>query len=255
VTDESIRSWADTPYARVYYAIAERMGADFGDVAFLGSWLKLLLGADAAYPLPAPLPRWLDDAMLDRLVASGLIRLVGAESYTVAGLTRERADRDAGRAVGGRVRAATAERNPDGTFASNEASNAPASTSNDQQQASKGGPASTSDPARDETSKRRARAEETGATNPGRQVTSSASTSPSGADPVATDAVAPSRPRSGHAPSKKRTNGHDEDAERHRRSAVDGIARGEIHGVAAEKAMLDYGIPDDEIAARRAALS
>src|SRR5688500_18927240 len=99
------RSWADAPYTRVYHSIAERLGDGWDDVAVVGAWATLTVAADAAYPLPAPLPRWLSDELLARLLESGLLRLVGPSSYTIAGLAKERTAQRAGRAIGGRARA------------------------------------------------------------------------------------------------------------------------------------------------------
>jgi hypothetical protein len=98
------RSWADTEYSRIYHVVVKRMGVDYDDVAFVGSWTKLLMAADAAYPTQAPLPRWLGDEMLERLIRSGLVRRVGTEAYAIAGMEKERASRNGGRRAGGLAR-------------------------------------------------------------------------------------------------------------------------------------------------------
>jgi hypothetical protein len=111
------RSWADSEYSRIYHAIVKRMGADYDDDAFVGSWTKLLLSADALYPTPTPLPRWLSDEMLERLLRSGLVRRVGAGGYAMAGLDKERASRDGGRRAGGLARVEKSnERDEHGRF-------------------------------------------------------------------------------------------------------------------------------------------
>jgi hypothetical protein len=107
MSDEE-RPWIDAPYTRVYHTISNRMGEDWQDDAFLAAWLRLLVLADRLYPTVPPLPRWLDDAILDRLVAAELIRRVGPDGYEVAGLEKERAAQRLGKRAGGLARAAQA---------------------------------------------------------------------------------------------------------------------------------------------------
>lgn len=132
------RSWADAPYTRIYHSIAERMGDRWDDVAFVGAWTKLTVAADATYPLAAPLPRWLPDAMLESLLESGLVRLVGPSSYTIAGLAKERTAQRGGRAIGGRERERQATRDGAGRFLpslpSNDSSNGPSKPPSSAQQ-------------------------------------------------------------------------------------------------------------------------
>lgn len=83
------------PYVRVYYSIkadAKFVGI-YRDDRALGCWLRLLLTADASHPAPAEFPMGTDMETVDRLVAAGLVDLVGDGCYTIHGLHAERSKR------------------------------------------------------------------------------------------------------------------------------------------------------------------
>lgn len=83
------------PYVRVYASVVDdpKFEGIYSDPAAFGSWVKLLLLADGAWPAPAPLPRWISDEILERLVASGLIDLFKDDHFKVHGLDAERQGR------------------------------------------------------------------------------------------------------------------------------------------------------------------
>lgn len=87
-------------YCRVYHSIIT--DAKFADVYTddrrLALWLRLLIGADQAWPTPAVLPRSANDAALRHLVDVGLVERVGRDHYRICGMDAERnARRTAGR--------------------------------------------------------------------------------------------------------------------------------------------------------------
>jgi hypothetical protein len=89
-------------YVRVYYAIIDdpRFAEVYARPARLGTWLQLLLGADAIWPASAPLPRVSSEA-LRTLVDAGIVELVGAGHYRIHGLDAERGRRSEVGRVGG----------------------------------------------------------------------------------------------------------------------------------------------------------
>ena len=102
------------PYVRVYYSIkadAKFVGI-YRDDRALGCWLRLLLTADASHPAPAEFPMGTDMETVERLVAAGLVDLVGDGCYTIHGLENERSKRstDARTAAKARWSDATAMR-------------------------------------------------------------------------------------------------------------------------------------------------
>jgi hypothetical protein len=82
-------------YVRVYHTILddERFREVYDDDHALALWLRLLLLADAIWPMPAHLPHGHRRAALARLVKAGLIELVDGGRYRVHGLDAERARR------------------------------------------------------------------------------------------------------------------------------------------------------------------
>lgn len=92
-------------YARVYWSIFDdpRFETIIDNERHLGTWLKLLLVADMAWPVPAylpPVPR----ASLKALAAAGLIELRSGSRYIVHGLDSERERRSASASVGASAR-------------------------------------------------------------------------------------------------------------------------------------------------------
>lgn len=79
-------------YVRVYHTIVDdpRFADVFHNPARLGTWLQLLLLADALYPASAPLPPYVNRAAVKVLVECGLIELAEHGQYRVHGLARER---------------------------------------------------------------------------------------------------------------------------------------------------------------------
>jgi hypothetical protein len=82
-------------FVRVYHSILddERFREVYDDDHALALWLRLLLLADAIWPMPAHLPHGHRRAALARLVKAGLIELVDGGRYRVHGLDGERARR------------------------------------------------------------------------------------------------------------------------------------------------------------------
>ena len=93
------------PYARLWHDLGDQLGDLWDDLAVVGAHTKLLVYADAAWPLEPELPRWLPDDLLDRLVAQGAVVRVGTTRYAVTALAAERS----GRAKGGVKRAELAD--------------------------------------------------------------------------------------------------------------------------------------------------
>lgn len=82
-------------YVRVYYSIIgdERFAAVYHDGRHLGTWLQLLLVADAMYPADAPIPAYVHRPSFRILVGAGLIEERPHQHYRVHGLASERGKR------------------------------------------------------------------------------------------------------------------------------------------------------------------
>ncbi len=82
-------------YVRVYHTIVDddRFADVFHDSCRLGTWLQLLLLADALYPASAPLPPYANRRAVAALVSCGLIELADHGQYRVHGLHTEREKR------------------------------------------------------------------------------------------------------------------------------------------------------------------
>ena len=80
-------------YVRVYYSIVndERFADIFHEARHLGTWLQLLLLADAMYPADSPLPAYIDPASEEALVAAGLVEERPHQHFRMHGLANERA--------------------------------------------------------------------------------------------------------------------------------------------------------------------
>lgn len=83
----------DPRFVKVYRTILtdEKFARVRADRAALGTWLLMLLDADAQWPSPASLPRWATDAHIELLASVELIVLDGEDRYRVKGLDAERA--------------------------------------------------------------------------------------------------------------------------------------------------------------------
>ena len=85
----------EDPYVRVYYRIMDdpRFEAVYPDARVLGTWLQLLIVADAMYPARAPLPSYVHRPSLKVLVDAGIVELRHHSHYVVHGLASEREKR------------------------------------------------------------------------------------------------------------------------------------------------------------------
>src|SRR4249919_233911 len=79
-------------YVRVYYSIIndDRFADIYHDARKLGTWLQLLLVADAMHPSDAPLPAYIHRPSLDSLVLSGLVEHRPHQHFRIHGLDSER---------------------------------------------------------------------------------------------------------------------------------------------------------------------
>jgi hypothetical protein len=84
-------------YSRLYHKFGREYPEVYADDRLLAPWVRLLVVADASWPLRPPLPRSLSARAFRHLSGCGLL-IVDGESYTVLGLDAERSRRsDAGR--------------------------------------------------------------------------------------------------------------------------------------------------------------
>lgn len=81
---------ADKPYSRVYHSIVDDPMFErvFSNDKALATWLRMLLVADAMYPVSAPMPR--RNPTVSLLLDVGLVQMRGANRYTIRGLEAER---------------------------------------------------------------------------------------------------------------------------------------------------------------------
>lgn len=85
------------PYSRLYHKLAREYPTIYADDAAFAAFGRLLMVADAAWPMRPPLPRAVRPRALRMLVEAGLVIPDGV-AYTIRGLDAERARRrDAGR--------------------------------------------------------------------------------------------------------------------------------------------------------------
>lgn len=90
----------DRKYVRVYYSIQDDPKFDRirGNAALLGTWLRLLMAADAVWPASAYLPKGLRGADVRVIVDAGLVDELPEHRFRIHGLDAERQSRsDAGR--------------------------------------------------------------------------------------------------------------------------------------------------------------
>jgi hypothetical protein len=79
-------------YSRLYHRFRAEFPAIYADDRALASWVRLLLVADASWPMRPPVPRSCKAKPLALLVDAGLVIMDG-EAYTVLGLDAERTRR------------------------------------------------------------------------------------------------------------------------------------------------------------------
>lgn len=85
------------PYSRLYHKIQQEFPKVYADDALFAWWVRLLMWADAAWPLRLPVPASVPPKVLERLRREGLIQ-VTPSGFTVLGLEAERRRRsDVGR--------------------------------------------------------------------------------------------------------------------------------------------------------------
>jgi hypothetical protein len=90
-------------YSRLYHRFGQEFPAIYRDDHALATWVRLLLVADASWPMHPPIPRSIKTRPLTVLCDAGLVT-VDDDCYTVRGLDAERGRRrDAGR-IGAAVR-------------------------------------------------------------------------------------------------------------------------------------------------------
>ena len=96
----------DRKYVRVYYSIIgdERFEKVYPEPKVLGTWLQLLLLADAIYPADAALPGYVNRASLRVLVDAGLVVERPHGHYAIHGLASEREMRSRSGRIGAAMR-------------------------------------------------------------------------------------------------------------------------------------------------------
>lgn len=88
---------SDGPYSRLYHCFAQEFRAVYEDDRAFAAWARLLMLADASWPMRPPLPRSVRPRIVRQLVTAGVLILDG-DAYTVLGLDAERTRRrDSGR--------------------------------------------------------------------------------------------------------------------------------------------------------------
>lgn len=88
---------ASDTYARLYHKFAYEFPAVYASDRLLAPWVRLLMVADASWPMRPPIPRSVPVRAWNTLVDCGLVIPDGA-TYTIRGLDAERTRRrDAGR--------------------------------------------------------------------------------------------------------------------------------------------------------------
>lgn len=92
------------PYSRVYHEIVEhpRFEKVYQNPGALGTWLQMLLTADAMYPMPAPMPPRTPTVRL--LIDTGLVVERPGNRYSMRGLDAERERRSSSARIGAEKR-------------------------------------------------------------------------------------------------------------------------------------------------------
>lgn len=94
----------DRSYSRLYHVFADEFPNVYDDDRALACWVRLLIGADAAWPTRPSVPADVNRKMLAVLQGADLVT-VERGRYTVRGLDAERERRRAAAVTGGRARA------------------------------------------------------------------------------------------------------------------------------------------------------
>lgn len=83
---------SDGKYVRVYYSVIndERFAAIYNDARHFGTWLQLLLIADAMYPADCPIPAYINRASFKALTECGLVEIRAHLHFKMHGLASER---------------------------------------------------------------------------------------------------------------------------------------------------------------------
>lgn len=79
-------------YSRIYHRFASEFPTVYADDRAMATWVRLLLLADASWPMRPPLPRSVKARTLGLLVSAGLVDFDG-DTYSVKGLDAERSRR------------------------------------------------------------------------------------------------------------------------------------------------------------------
>lgn len=79
-------------YSRLYHKFAAEFPEVYADDAALAGWTRLLMVADASWPMRPPLPRSLRPRVYRMLVTAGLL-IPDGDAYTLRGLDAERSRR------------------------------------------------------------------------------------------------------------------------------------------------------------------
>ena len=87
-------------YSRLYHRFSVEFPDIYSDDRALATWIRLLLLADASWPMRPPLPRSVKERQLQHLASAGLVEVVGDDQYTIRGLDAERTRRRDAAAVG-----------------------------------------------------------------------------------------------------------------------------------------------------------
>lgn len=89
-------SRVDRRFVRVYYDDLERDYAEpcWFNPTGLSTYVRLLAGADKAWPSLPELPRAIRRADLTKLVAAGIVVLEANHHYSVKGYAKERSERE-----------------------------------------------------------------------------------------------------------------------------------------------------------------
>jgi hypothetical protein len=96
----------DGKYVRVYYTILDdpKFESVSGNVAMLGTWLRLLMTADAVWPASADIPVGLSPSKVRVLADCGLVDLMPSHRYRIHGLDSERNARSNAGRIGAAMR-------------------------------------------------------------------------------------------------------------------------------------------------------
>ena len=76
-------------YSRLYHRFSQEFPSIYKDDRAFATWVRLLLLADASWPMRPPLPRSVKDGPLKALLDAGLLEVDGDE-YVMRGLDAER---------------------------------------------------------------------------------------------------------------------------------------------------------------------